>query len=62
VTVRFTHFQTLTRSRTAREAVTTEEALVAEAASLLQPFLDGRENPRGKTLRLIGVRATNLIR
>jgi nucleotidyltransferase/DNA polymerase involved in DNA repair len=62
VTVRFTHFQTLTRARTAPAPLATAEAVVTVAARLLDPFLDGRENPRGKRIRLIGVRATNLIR
>jgi nucleotidyltransferase/DNA polymerase involved in DNA repair len=61
-TVRFTHFQTLTRSRTTREPLAAAEALVADAAGLLEPFLDGRANPRSRRLRLIGVRATNLVR
>ena len=57
VTVRFENFITFARSRTGREAWTSEEALCAEALELLLPFLDDRENPRHRKLRLIGVRA-----
>jgi hypothetical protein len=62
VTVRFENFITFTRSRTGREAWTSEEALSAEALELLLPFLDDRENPRHRKLRLIGVRAEKLSR
>ena len=49
-------------SRTGREAWTSEEALGAAALELLLPFLDERENPRHRRLRLIGVRAEKLAR
>jgi hypothetical protein len=62
VTVRFENFMTFTRSHTKREALTSEEALCAEAIGLLLPFLDDRENPRHRKLRLIGVRAEKLAR
>jgi DNA polymerase IV (DinB-like DNA polymerase) len=62
VTVRFENFITFTRSHTVREAWTSEEALCAEAVGLLVPFLDERENPRHRKLRLIGVRAEKLAR
>jgi hypothetical protein len=62
VTVRFQNFLTFTRSRTAREALATEEALHEAAVGLLLPFLDERENPRRRKLRLIGVRAEKLVR
>jgi DNA polymerase IV (archaeal DinB-like DNA polymerase) len=62
VTVRFENFTTLARSRTSREAWTSEETLGAVALELLQPFLDDRENPRHRKLRLIGVRAEKLSR
>jgi hypothetical protein len=62
VTVRFENFITLVRSRTAREAWTSGEALSATALDLLLPFLDDRENPRHRKLRLIGVRAEKLSR
>ena len=62
VTVRFENFITFARSRTGREAWTSAEALCAEALELLLPFLDDRENPRHRKLRLIGVRAEKLSR
>jgi hypothetical protein len=37
-------------------------ALCAAALELLLPFLDDRENPRRRKLRLIGVRAEKLSR
>jgi DNA polymerase IV (archaeal DinB-like DNA polymerase) len=62
VTVRFANFITFARSRTGREAWTSEEALCAAVLELLLPFLDDRENPRHRKLRLIGVRAEKLSR
>jgi DNA polymerase IV (DinB-like DNA polymerase) len=62
VTVRLTHFQTFTRSHTVSAALATEEALYAEAVRLLLPFLDHRENPRLRKVRLIGVRVEKLQR
>jgi DNA polymerase IV (DinB-like DNA polymerase) len=62
VTVRFTGFVTVSRSRTARIALTGPDALQAEVRRLLEPFLDGPENPKGKTIRLIGVRVEKLSR
>jgi DNA polymerase IV (DinB-like DNA polymerase) len=62
VTVRFENFITFARSRTAREAWKSEDALAAAALELLLPFLDERENPRHRKLRLIGVRAEKLSR
>ena len=62
VTVRFENFITFARSRTGREAWTSEEALCAAALELLLPFLDDRQNPRHPKIRLIGVRAEKLSR
>jgi DNA polymerase IV (DinB-like DNA polymerase) len=62
VTVRFANFLTFTRSRTSPEPVASEEDVSAEAVRLLLPFLDERENPRQRKLRLIGVRAGKLVR
>jgi DNA polymerase IV (DinB-like DNA polymerase) len=62
VTVRFENFVTSSRSRTRREACASEAALTAAALELLVPFLDERENPRRRKLRLIGVRAEKLAR
>jgi len=60
VTVRFENFITFARSRTAREAWKSEDAMRGVALELLLPFLDERENPRHRKLRLIGVRAEKL--
>ncbi|HEV8307828.1 MAG TPA: DNA polymerase IV [Methylomirabilota bacterium] len=62
VTVRFADFVTTSRSHTGRAPLATEEALDGEARRLLQPFLDARENPRRKKIRLIGVRVEKLLR
>ena len=62
ITVRFAHFRTLTRARTSRWEVASEEALYTVATELLAPFFDARENPRGTKIRLIGVRAEKLVR
>jgi DNA polymerase IV (DinB-like DNA polymerase) len=60
VTVRFADFDTHTRSHTLPEAAATQRTLTFEAMKLLMPFLDQRENPRGKLIRLIGVRVEKL--
>ena len=62
VTVRFANFMTFNRSHTPREQLASEEALYAGAVRLLQPFLDERENPRQRKVRLIGIRAEKLVR
>lgn len=60
VTVRFADFATFTRSHTRPVPVTTLCTLTFAAMKLLMPFLDRRENPRGKLIRLIGVRVEKL--
>lgn len=60
LTVRFKDFETKTRSRTFQTPVTSSNALSFEAMRLLMPFLDGRENPRRKPLRLVGIRIEGL--
>jgi len=60
VTVRFSGFMTVSRSRTGAAPFTTSEQLHAEVRSLLEPFFDARENPKGKKIRLIGVRVEKL--
>jgi DNA polymerase IV (DinB-like DNA polymerase) len=62
ITVRFAHFRTVTRAHTARDEISSAEALLAVAAQLFAPFFDARENPRGTKIRLIGVRAEKLSR
>ena len=62
VTVRFSNFVTRSRSRTVETSLTTLAELEALAEQLLLPFFDERENPRGRKIRLIGVRAEKLAR
>ncbi len=61
VTVRFANFVTTSRSHTSKAPLTSREALEAEALQLLAPFLDTRENPKGRKIRLIGVRVEKLL-
>lgn len=61
VTARFFDFQTTSRSRTHRSPLRTLRDLQREALMLLLPFLDRRENPLQKPLRLIGVRVEKLM-
>ncbi len=60
VVVRLSNFDTKTRAHTLPEATDSRRVLEAEALQLLLPFLDSRENPERKKLRLIGVRAEKL--
>lgn len=60
VKVRFADFETHTRAHTLRSAVSSAAALEREALKLLLPFLDGRENPHRKLIRLVGVRVEKL--
>ncbi len=62
VTVRFENFMTFSRSHTSPVPVATEDALYTGAVRLLLPFLDRRENPKQRKIRLIGVRAEKLVR
>ncbi|PYO56413.1 MAG: DNA polymerase IV [Candidatus Rokuibacteriota bacterium] len=62
VTVRFEHFVTVSRSLTAETPVVTRDALEGTAHRLLLPFFDERENPKGRRIRLIGVRVEKLAR
>jgi len=62
VTVRFTGFVTVSRSRTGQTPASTMEQLQTEVRQLLEPFFDARENPKGKKIRLIGVRVEKLLR
>ncbi len=61
ITVRFSGFLTVSRSRTGKAPFTTAEQLHAEVRQLLEPFFDVRENPKGKKIRLIGVRVEKLL-
>ncbi len=62
VTVRFAGFVTVSRSLTGKTPFTNAEQLQAEVRQLLEPFFDARENPKGKKIRLIGVRVEKLQR
>ena len=61
ITVRFSGFLTVSRSRTGKAPFTSVEELHAEVRQLLEPFFDARENPKGKKIRLIGVRVEKLL-
>jgi len=60
ITVRFADFETRTRSHTFPEPVDRLNQLEFEAMKLLMPFVDGRQNPERKLIRLIGVRVEKL--
>ncbi len=60
VKVRFADFETKTRAHTLAAHANSLATLEFEAWKLLLPFLDHRENPRRKRLRLIGVRIEKL--
>ncbi len=60
VTVRFADFNTKTRSGTLKIKTDKKEALYFEALRLFMPFLDRRENPERKKIRLMGVRVEKL--
>lgn len=56
IVVRFSDFETKTRAHTLKEPTNEQKVLEFEALKLLLPFLDKRENPKNKKIRLIGVR------
>jgi DNA polymerase IV (DinB-like DNA polymerase) len=58
--VRFSDFKTVSRMHTLPEAAASGDILEFEALKLLMPFLDSRENPKRKLIRLIGVRIEKL--
>jgi DNA polymerase IV (DinB-like DNA polymerase) len=60
IVVRFSDFETKTRSHTLTEASDSERVLESEVLKLFMPFLDSRENPERKKTRLVGVRAEKL--
>ncbi len=60
ITVRFADFKTFSRSQTLAAPVNSPSQLYFEALKLITPFLDKRENPQNKALRLIGVRVEKL--
>lgn len=62
LTVRFADFETKSRSHTLPVPANALNVLQLEAMNLLLPFLDHRENPHGKFVRLLGVRIEKLER
>ena len=56
ITVRFADFHTVSRRRTLERPTCELRTLQGEALRLFLPFLDRRENPQGKPIRLLGVR------
>lgn len=60
IMVRFSDFETKTRARTLPSPQNSLKVLRAEVLKLFLPFLDRRENPKRKLLRLIGVRIEKL--
>jgi DNA polymerase IV (DinB-like DNA polymerase) len=60
IKIRFADFETHTRARTLSQPADSVATLEFEAWKLLLPFLDGRENPHRKLIRLVGVRIEKL--
>lgn len=60
VTVRFADFETKTRAHTIKSPASDQKILGQEALKLFMPFLDSRENPHYKSVRLLGVRIEKL--
>lgn len=60
LTVRFADFSTTSRTRTLPMATNERGLLRREAMKLMLPFLDRRENPSRKHIRLIGLRVQKL--
>jgi DNA polymerase IV (archaeal DinB-like DNA polymerase) len=61
LTVRFADFETKSRAHTLAAATGDPGVLQREGLKLLMPFLDRRENPRRKRIRLLGLRLEKLI-
>lgn len=60
ITIRFSDFETKTRSHTLHNPANDLKTLEFEVMKLILPFLDKRLNPRKKLIRLIGVRVEKL--
>lgn len=60
LTVRFADFETKARSHTLPSATGDEMLMRREVLNLIRPFLDRRENPQNKLIRLLGVRVEKL--
>ncbi|MEX0917122.1 MAG: DNA polymerase IV [Candidatus Paceibacterota bacterium] len=61
LTVRFSDFETKTKSLTFKDALSKEEELYMKAMKLVFPFFEKAGNPEGKAIRLIGLRIEKLI-
>jgi DNA polymerase IV (DinB-like DNA polymerase) len=67
LTVRFSDFDTRNRSCTVKSGILLDnngdavQIVKKRALELLLPFFDARENPRGKAIRLIGLRLEKLF-
>jgi nucleotidyltransferase/DNA polymerase involved in DNA repair len=62
LTVRLADFETHSRSHTLASPMRDLKVLEEEATKLFAPFLNERENPNGKLIRLIGIRVEKLER
>ena len=60
LTVRFADFETRSRSHTSVQPADDIETLHREGIKLLLPFLDRRDNPHRKRIRLLGLRVEKL--
>jgi len=60
ITVRFEGFETKTRVKTLPVATNDRTQFEFETLKLLLPFLDARENPKRKAIRLIGIKIEKL--
>lgn len=60
LTVRFADFETVSRSRTLKESTGSAETMRRHVTQMFFPFLDRRENPKRKKIRLVGVRVEKL--
>jgi DNA polymerase IV (DinB-like DNA polymerase) len=63
ITVRFSDFETKTSSKSFKEGIgkSGKKKFEIEVLRLVLPFLDKRNNPRRKLIRLIGVRVEKLV-
>lgn len=60
LTVRFSDFETKQRSITTKEPMGSAQELELKALKLLFPFFEKSENPRGKAVRMVGLRIEKL--
>lgn len=61
IIVRFHDFTTFTRAHTLKEPTASSIMLTRESLKLLLPFLDARENPKKKLVRLIGIKIEKFV-